>query len=102
MQPNHNKTPRPDSCPVEGQCIFEQQKDIWLDSKFLKTAGVIIGLLTPLFAWIIIEIFTLKGSVDLIKQRQETIMEIKTEIQEMRKDLTAIKIQIAGITQGKP
>jgi hypothetical protein len=100
MAPNH-KTPRPENCPIDGQCIFEQQKDIWLDSKFLKTAGVIIGLLSPLFVWIVVSIFTLQSDMNIQKEKVGSILEIRQDIKLMAKDLETIKVDIATLKAQK-
>jgi hypothetical protein len=101
MPPHNNKTPRPDDCPFQGECIFEQQKDIWLDSRFLKTSGVIIGLLSPLFVWIVVSIFTLQSDMNIQKEKVGSILEIRQDIKSMAKDLETIKIDIATLKAQK-
>lgn len=80
------------------ECSFEKQKDTWLDSRALKGAGVILGLLTPLFVWIVLTIFSVKEDVSLIKLRQDTfnntVSEIKSDLKEIRSDLNIIKINM--------
>jgi hypothetical protein len=76
-------------------CPYEKDKDQWLDARFLKVAGVIIGILSPLFVWIVVSIFTLQGEVALIKQKQDVISEINTELKEIRKEINQIKVDIA-------
>jgi hypothetical protein len=98
MPPN-NKTPRPDSCPVQGECIYEREKEIFLDSKFLKTAGVIIAFMTPFVTWVVIEIFSLKGQVALIAQRQDTIEIMQRDIGTIKDSLVDLQIKVGKIEQ---
>jgi hypothetical protein len=84
------------------QCPYRKDKDTWFSAQMLKVAGVVIGMLSPLFVFIVVEVFTLKSDMALVKQKQETIIEIKEEIQEMRKDLVSIKIQLAAMNKGNP
>lgn len=95
------KTPSNSSIRVacnKPECAFELQKDTWLDSRALKGAGVILGLLTPLFVWIVLTIFNVKEDVSLIKLRQDTfnntVSEIKSDLKEIRSDLNIIKINM--------
>ena len=80
-------------------CLFEQQKETWLDSRFLKVAGVILGLLTPLFVWIVLTIFTIKEDVSLVKMRQDTfnttVIEIKNDLKEIKGDIGVIRLNMA-------
>lgn len=88
----------PAKCTKE-ECLFEQQKETWLDSRFLKVAGVILGLLSPLFVWIVLTIFTIKEDVSLVKQRQDifnnTVTEIRSDLKEIKGDINSIKLNIA-------
>jgi len=97
--PPHNKTPRPDDCQIQGQCIYEREKEIFLDSKFLKTAGVIIGSLTPFVTWVVLEIFSLKGQVALINQRQDTIEIMQKDIGSIKDSLVDLQIKVGKIEQ---
>ena len=76
-------------------CPYEKEKENWFDAKLLKVAGVIIGILSPLFVWLVVSIFTLQGEVALVKQKQDVIQEINTELKEIRKEINQIKIDIA-------
>jgi hypothetical protein len=87
----------PNKCSKEN-CFFEEQKENWLDAKFLKVAGVILGLLTPLFVFIVVNIFTLKEDVSLVKQRQDifnsTVNEIRVDLKEIKGDISSIRLNL--------
>lgn len=76
-------------------CQYMKEKDVWFDSKLLKVAGVVIGLLSPLFVWIVLGIFEVKSDIAVMKQKQEAIVEIKDELKLMRSDLNQIKIDLS-------
>lgn len=95
--PPHKK---PEDCP-NIECPYEKDKETWFDSKMLKAAGVIIGLLSPLFVWIVVSIFTMQGDVALVKQKQDVIQEINAELKEIRKEINMVKIDIAYMRRGQ-
>jgi len=98
MAPNH-KTPRPENCPNEGQCIYEREKEIFLDSKFLKTAASILVAIVPFFTWVVLEIFALKGDMALIKQRQDVIEIMQRDIRTIKDSLVDLQIKVGKIEQ---
>ena len=98
MPPN-NKTPRPDSCQVQGECIYEKEKELFLDSKFLKTAATILVAIVPFFTWVVLEIFSLKGQVALIAQRQDTIEIMQRDIGTIKDSLVDLQIKVGKIEQ---
>lgn len=81
--------------PLHKVCPYEKEKDMWFDSKFLKMAGTIIGLLSPLFVWIVVEIFTMKSEIALVKQKQEVLIEMKHTIEEIQKTTNQILVDVA-------
>jgi hypothetical protein len=103
MPPPHNKTPRPDSCP-NIECPYEREKETWFDSKLLKVSGVIIGLLSPLFVWIVISIFSIQSDLAVQKEKLGALMEIRQDIKSMQLDINTIKIDLATmkVSKGTP
>jgi hypothetical protein len=113
MPPNNKtsiRTPLPDDGsdyhPQCGnpQCPYEKDKENWLDSKMLKAAGVVIGLLSPLFVWIVISIFALQSEVAVAKEKIGSLMEIRQDIKMIQNDVNTIKVDIATLkaTKGTP
>ena len=76
-------------------CKYEVEKDNWLDARFLKVAGVIIGLLSPLFVWIVISIFTMRSEIAVMQEKQQAIIELTQDIKSIRNDISTIKTDIA-------
>ena len=113
MPPNvHHKsirTPLPDEsapdyhpqCPLP-DCPYEKEKENWFDSKLLKVAGVIIGLLSPLFVWIVISIFDIKTEQAVQKQKIEAIIDIKSDLMDIKRDIVTIKVDLAQLKSRGP
>jgi hypothetical protein len=70
------------------------KRDEWLDSRLLKSAGIVIALLSPLFAWIIVEIFSLKAEQGIIKEKINVILEIKSDISSIKSDIQQLKLDV--------
>jgi hypothetical protein len=81
------------------QCPYNKDKDNWFDSRLIKVAGTVLTLLTPLFVWIVLEIFAVKGEVALVKQRQDIIMEMQRDIRDIKDSLVDLKIKVGKIEQ---
>jgi len=101
------KTPLPDDGtdyhPQCGnaQCPYEKDKEHWIDSKMLKAAGVVIALLSPLFVWIVISIFTLQSDMAVQKEKLTTLMEIRSDIKTIQNDIGTIRIDVATLKAQK-
>ena len=98
MPPHHNKTPIPDSCTPEN-CSYERDKHIFIDSKLLKTAGVVISMLSPLFVWIVVSIFGIQSELQVAKVKIDSLMEIRGDIKTMTQDINTIKVDLATLKQ---
>lgn len=72
-----------------------KKQEAFFGSQMLKVLGVVYAIGTPWFVWATVTIFSLQGEVALVKQKQESILEIKEELKEMRKDINQIKIDLS-------
>lgn len=99
MPPSHLKTPRPENCQIHGECIYEREKELFLDSKFLKTAGTILIAIIPFFTWVVLEIFSIKGQVALVSQRQDVIEIMQKDIGTIKDSLVDLQIKVGKIEQ---
>lgn len=78
-------------------CPYRKEKETWFNSQMLKVIGVTCAFLSPWFIWATVSIFNLNGDVALVKQKQDAIAEINTELKEIRKEINAIKVDLAYI-----
>jgi len=73
------------------------QKENWFDAKMLKSAGVVIGLLSPLFCWIVVSIFTLSGEIAVQKEKLSLLSEVRMDLRLIRDDMNQVKIDVSII-----
>jgi hypothetical protein len=79
----------------------KEAKENWFDSRILKTSGTVIGMISPVFAWIFIEINSLKTDVAIQKEKIGLIYEMKEDLKQIRYDIQQLKIDIATIKTEK-
>jgi len=76
------------------------------DSKFsmqlLKFLLVCYGIASPWFIWTTVSVFQIESKLALLSQKQEVILEIKSDINTMKNDVQVIKIDVATIKKDKP
>lgn len=82
------------SAEVTTAALEKKQESFW-NAQILKTLGIVYGIATPWFIWATVSIFSLSGEVALVKQKQDAITEINIELKEIRKEINAIKVDIA-------
>lgn len=73
------------------------RQEAFFNAHMLKVLGVCYAVGAPWFVWATVTIFSLQSEVALVKQKQESIFEIKEELKEMRKDINQIKIDLSYI-----
>jgi len=59
----------------------------WFDAKLLKSAGVVIGFLSPLFCWIVVSIFTINGEIAVQKEKLSLLSEVRMDLKIIRQDI---------------
>ncbi len=85
------------------QCPYRKEKDLWLSAQMLKISGVVIGLLSPLFVWIVVSIFTMQAELAVQKEKMGTILEIRQDIQAIKNDINQLKIDVSVLkSKGTP
>lgn len=72
-----------------------KKQEAFFTAQMLKILGICYAVGAPWFVWATVTIFSLQGEVALVKQKQESIFEIKEELKEMRKDINQIKIDLS-------
>lgn len=82
---------------------FEKKQEQFFNSQMLKILALCYAVGAPWFVWATIELFSLRGEVALIKQRQDVIQEIKQDIQTIKIDLQQLKIDVSVLkAKGTP
>lgn len=86
MKPNNDETQE-----------ISYHKENWFDAKLLKSAGVIIGFMTPLFCWIVFSIFNINSEMAVQKEKLSLLSEVRMDLRLIRDDLNQVKIDVSII-----
>ncbi len=78
-------------------CPYEKEKETWFDSRLLKIGGIIYAIASPWVIWVTVSIFTINSDAALIRQKQEVIIEMKSSLDTIQKDVNKIAIDLAII-----
>lgn len=72
----------------------QENKSNWINSELFKSALTAVSLLSPLFAFIIVNLYECKSEISVLKVRVDNIQEIKTAIYNIQQDVGSIKLDL--------
>lgn len=84
---------------IEKHELSDERK---VSMQMLKFILMCYAVASPWFIWTTVSIFQADAKAALLSQKQEVILEIKTDINTMKNDVQVIKIDVATIKKDKP